>query len=120
MRREVDVELYTNNDSHCIYVTHPGHESMRFVCQPQHHLASNAVEDDDHVGYDSLCRSCLPDATTYDRCLLGSSRLDRLDDGILRHFTTIGRSHAAKVVAWLANLVASHSQQPLTATSEKS
>ena len=47
MRREVDVELYTNNDSHCIYVTHPGQKTMRFVCQPQHHLASNAVEDDD-------------------------------------------------------------------------
>ena len=54
MRREVDVELYTNNDSHCIYVTHPGHGTMRFVCQPQHHLASNAFEDDDHDGDDSF------------------------------------------------------------------
>ena len=69
---ELDVELYTNNDSHCMRATYPSHDAMQCVCQPQHHLARTAVEDDDDDGYDFLCRSYLLDDTTYDRCLLGS------------------------------------------------
>lgn len=73
MIHELDAEPYTNNGSQCISLTHPVREALRCGPQPQHLLASNAIENDDEDGWAFLCRSHRLDATTYYRCLLGNT-----------------------------------------------